>query len=288
MHKIFEKIFIVIIFANNFLEKKININILRFIHSQYIKHCYISLALFKKKIVFFSPTKEIKSRVETLLTKEPNTIEWIDGFKGKNVVFWDIGSNIGLFSIYASLKHRDINIVSFEPSQNNLRILARNISINSLYKKIAICPLPLTEKEFGFIYFNERQFLEGAALNFTNKRAIRKTSIENNFKTLAFSLNNILLVKNIKVPNYIKIDVDGTEDLIVKGANKILKKPEVKEIIIEINTENKKKCKFIFSRLKKYNFFLFKSYKANLNDKNSKEENFLFKRKNNSILGTKI
>ena len=62
-----------------------------------------------------------------LLTKEPETLEWIDQFKGDKIVFWDIGANVGLYSIYAALKHKDIQIISFEPSVNNLRVLSRNI-----------------------------------------------------------------------------------------------------------------------------------------------------------------
>ena len=40
--------------------------------------------------------------------------------------------NIGLYSIYAALRHKNIEVISFEPSTNNLRILSRNISINNL------------------------------------------------------------------------------------------------------------------------------------------------------------
>ena len=52
--------------------------------------------------------------------------------------FWDIGSNIGLYSIYAKIKHENIEIHSFEPSSSNLRVLSRNISINDLENKIKI------------------------------------------------------------------------------------------------------------------------------------------------------
>ena len=39
------------------------------------------------------------------LFKEPETLKWIDKFENKeNDIFWDIGSNIGLYSIYNSIK----------------------------------------------------------------------------------------------------------------------------------------------------------------------------------------
>ena len=71
-------------------------------------------------------------RVDTYFSKEPETLEWIDSFQEKeNLIFWDIGANIGLYSIYNTLKNNNSKTIAFEPSTSNLRILSRNISINS-------------------------------------------------------------------------------------------------------------------------------------------------------------
>ena len=51
-------------------------------------------------------------------------------------LFIDIGANIGLYSIYAAIKHSNSEVISFEPSTSNLRVLSRNISINKLEEKI--------------------------------------------------------------------------------------------------------------------------------------------------------
>ena len=110
--------------------------------------------------------------------KEPETLQWIDGFKTEEkIIFWDIGSNIGLYSIYATLKHKNAKTISFEPSTSNLRILSRNISINSLEDKITICQLPLNDNSFKFEKMNESNFLEGfsentfgKAMNFEGKK----------------------------------------------------------------------------------------------------------------------
>ena len=37
-----------------------------------------------------------------LLTKEPGTIAWIEGFT-EDDVFWDVGANVGLYSLYAGI-----------------------------------------------------------------------------------------------------------------------------------------------------------------------------------------
>jgi len=42
-------------------------------------------------------------RSQTLFTKEPEMIEWIDSIDSGST-FWDIGANIGLYSIYGAVK----------------------------------------------------------------------------------------------------------------------------------------------------------------------------------------
>ena len=88
---------------------------------------YQSILILNKKTSFFVPNQLTQYRVDTFFTKEPETLRWIDNFtKKKKIIFWDIGANIGLYSIYAALKHQDIEIHSFEPSSSNLRVLSRN------------------------------------------------------------------------------------------------------------------------------------------------------------------
>ena len=68
--------------------------------------------------------------------KEPETLEWIDNFDSNGkTIFWDIGANIGLYSIYAATKFDSLDIFAFEPSTSNLRVLSRNISLNNFEKK---------------------------------------------------------------------------------------------------------------------------------------------------------
>ena len=105
-------------------------------------------------------------RVDTFFSKEPETLDWIDKFNLKEkIIFWDVGANIGLYSLYAGIKHKNIDIVSFEPSSSNLRVLSRNISLNKLQDKIKIFQIALTNKENKFLYMREPNFIEGGALN---------------------------------------------------------------------------------------------------------------------------
>ena len=96
------------------------------------------------KMIFSVPNYLNRGRVFTFSTKEPETLDWIDSFS-EGITFWDIGANIGLYSIYAASK-KNCQVFSFEPSVFNLELLARNINLNKLQEKITIIPLPLCNK----------------------------------------------------------------------------------------------------------------------------------------------
>ena len=125
-----------------FLDKIISLFAKRFEFLLYLKEyieskSYKSIIIKNEKIKFFVPNKAVDLRIKRFYTKEPGTLEWIDNFEINNkIIFWDIGSNIGLFSLYSSIKHKEIKVYSFEPSTSNLRVLSRNISINNLQEKI--------------------------------------------------------------------------------------------------------------------------------------------------------
>src|SRR5436309_16083122 len=85
-------------------------------------------------IRFFCPSPLLVSRAEHLLTKEPDTIRWIDGFP-EQCVFWDVGANVGVFSLYAAAR-RGVSVLSFEPLAANFHVLSRNIQLNDFADRI--------------------------------------------------------------------------------------------------------------------------------------------------------
>ena len=89
-------------------------------------------------LVFAAPNPLNKYRADSFSTKEPETLEWIDSMPRGSVV-WDIGANVGIYSVYAA-KSRDCRVWAFEPSVFNLQCLARNSYLNDLTEKITLIP----------------------------------------------------------------------------------------------------------------------------------------------------
>ena len=117
-----------LVFLDTIFEKLTKRSVLVYFNGFIQDSAYKSINVLDKKIKFFVPNKLLNWRVDTFFTKEPETLEWIDNFEKKeNLIFWDIGANIGLYSIYNSLKNPKSTTIAFEPSSSNLRILTRNI-----------------------------------------------------------------------------------------------------------------------------------------------------------------
>ena len=240
---------------------------------------YKSILILNNSVKFFVPNKITEWRINTFFLKEPETLEWIDNFNKKNkIIFWDIGGNIGLYSIYAALKHSNIEIITFEPSTTNLRVLSRNIFINKLEDKIKICQLPLTNKHNCFLLMKESGFEEGGALNSFGENYDyngEKFISNHQYKILGTSINYILDNNILEIPNYIKIDVDGIEHFILEGGSKYLKHPSIKSLSVEINENFFEQFNSVNHIMKK-NHFLFKHKKKSsfLNNDNKFDKTF--------------
>lgn len=253
---------------------------------EYIENrSYKQIDLLGKKINFFIPNKAVNLRLKRINSKEPGTLEWINNFENnQDTIFWDIGSNIGLFSIYACLKHNKITVYSFEPSTSNLRTLSRNISINNFQNQIIVNQFPLTLKENSFELLKETRFQEGSSSNvFGENYGFDGNKIyeKNSYKVFGNNINNLLGNKILEIPDYIKIDVDGIEHLILEGASKFLKLKKIKSISVEINekfTEQKERVEnMLFA-----NDFLFESKNKSVDNPKSKNlyiYNYIFKKK---------
>jgi len=247
---------------------------------------YKSIKILGKEIKFFVPNQLLEWRVDTYFSKEPETLEWIDSFQEKeNLIFWDIGANIGLYSIYNSLKHPKSTTIAFEPSSSNLRVLTRNISINNLEKNIKVVSIPLTNKENIFQEMNEGQFVEGGALNsFGEKFDFEGKEFKPTMKynLLGTTINYFLENSILDIPDYIKIDVDGIEHLILEGGDKFLNDKKVKSLSIEINENFKEQYDKVLNLMNKYEFkLLHKKHNDNMYSEQFKNTyNYIFKKLN--------
>jgi FkbM family methyltransferase len=215
---------------------------------EYVNSQVIARAMVRKQsvkhegveIILSTPNSLNEFRASSFSVKEPETLEWIDQIPNGSIV-WDIGANVGLYSCYAA-KKRGCRVFSFEPSIFNLELLARNIFNNQLQDLITIVPLPLSES-LSVNKLNMSSTEWGGALStfgYDFGHDGEKMDKVFEFSTIGISMLDAVKLLNIPQPDYIKLDVDGIEHLILKGGLSVLQ--NVKGILIEINDDFEKQA----------------------------------------------
>ena len=105
----------------------------------------------------------------------------------------------------------------------------------------------------------ESDFREGGALHSFGKNIDfqgKKINIKNNYTIYGFNSDFLMNTLEFKIPNYIKIDVDGLEHVILEGANKVLSNENLRSLLIEINENYNEQLKSVKNIMQKYNFKL--------------------------------
>ena len=217
-------------------------------------------------------------RAKSFFDKEPDTLAWIDSFK-KEDIFYDIGANVGLYSLYAGMK--GVECVSFEPESQNYAELNRNIYANQLGGKIhAYCIACSNENKSDKLYLS--QFGVGQALhNFGEEKDYNGHSSISGYQqtALSYPLDQLIEKYGLRKPTHVKIDVDGIEEKVIEGAIKTLAQESTRSVLIEIN-ENRETDKRIVDVLLGLGFSLISRYHAPIFDQGdfSAIYNYIFSR----------
>jgi len=188
------------------------------------------------ELVLRTPNEVCRYRAETFATKEPETLEWIESFGGSGA-FYDVGANVGLYSLFFAKMHSG-RVFAFEPSALNLGLLVRNVSDNGLSSRIVIVPNPLTERN-QVSAFHLSMLDEGGAMSTFGQdygHDGRTLASQLDYETSGLSLDFLLETGILpETPSLLKIDVDGIEHLVLRGAKRTLSSPTLISVLIEVN-----------------------------------------------------
>jgi FkbM family methyltransferase len=176
-------------------------------------------------------------RAQTYTTKEPDTLDWIDTFFGERDVIYDVGANIGQYSLYAAKRLKGAcKVLAFEPESLNYAKLNRNIVLNGLSEAITAYCLAIAGHT-GFDLFYVKAFSPGASLHAWGE-PVGQGDIpfvpSHRQGMLGVSLDDLVGAYALPFPNHIKIDVDGIEDQIVRAASHTLADLRLKTALVEV------------------------------------------------------
>jgi len=189
------------------------------------------------KDTVFLPRTEFPMR-GNLPTREPETLAWIESFETP-CRFWDFGANIGVFSLYAGLRP-GIEVYAFEPAAASYGALCRNIQANGLGDRVQAYCVALSDRaQLGSLNLSGTN--AGSVFNaFDSSKDCFGNQIAVVFRQamIGFSVDGFRRLFGLPSPNYMKIDVDSTEERILAGASETLRDPDLRSVLIELEEAN--------------------------------------------------
>ena len=153
---------------------------------------------------------------------EDEIIELFKNIIPKTKVFYDVGANIGVFSLLAEYFNPNTEIYCFEPNPININRIKINLELNHS-KKIKIVPKAVGEKHDTLKFFVPKGNFTSDVSSFFNAH----TKKFNDFGTEEINVDVISLDdfvrENNSFPDLIKIDIELYEYQALKGAFNLLK-----------------------------------------------------------------
>lgn len=156
---------------------------------------------------------------------EPNEMLFMLHFLNESDVFFDIGANAGSYSLLAAGISKS-NVYSFEPVLQTRQKLVENLTLNRLPTKfVQSCALGARQ---GKVQLTKSLDAINHVVRASEDLVVDSVELK--------TLDSYAIVAGVSL---VKIDVEGYEMEILRGATSFLEKPALKALIVETNGETK-------------------------------------------------
>lgn len=175
-------------------------------------------------------------RAATLHSKEPETVQWLDGTLGTQSVFYDVGANVGIYTLLALSKNPGVRAVCFEPDALNFARLLDNLYLNAFGDRAVAYAVGLSN-ENAIARFHSSRFMVGQAENWFSGLSAEGAEEKSTVVTGCplYQLDAFMAGQpDLPSPTHLKIDVDGPEVRILKGAAATLARPSLRHVLVEL------------------------------------------------------
>lgn len=181
-------------------------------------------------LIFNTPTFYLNDYVLNLAGETGVLNEFLSRIND-NDTFWDIGANIGLYSMIIARTKKNTKVFAFEPEKEAFKLLEKNIAGNNITNINCINAALGNNNEEKIIYSSDTP-------NFGAHSFVQRTDYK--LKKKGQSVHVLTADKVIKesiadTPSVIKIDVEGAEILVLEGMTELLKNPSLRIILIEVH-----------------------------------------------------
>lgn len=186
------------------------------------------------KLVGYTRALELCAR----MNRELEVLDFIDQIPA-GAAFYDFGACEGRFALYAAL--RGARVHAFEPEALNHQALIENIALNveglggrlksfncAVGETTHTGAMKIAQPWAG----GHQRVLAGAGridldFDFTDEQAVD-----------VVALDELIASRGLPAPEYLKIDIDGSEVAFMKGAAQALRAPALKAVMFELQTRD--------------------------------------------------
>jgi FkbM family methyltransferase len=180
-------------------------------------------------------------------------IYFLNKYIKKNTTIFDVGANIGLYSEDILKIQKDVKIYAFEPHPKNFDILnKKNINIQSFNNAISEIECELTIYDYKNIATGHASLYRDVLVDIHNSNDVDA------FKVKALTIDGFCEENSIIYIDLLKIDVEGHELNVLKGAREMILNNKIKIIHFEFNEMNVVSHVFMrnfFETLSNYDFY---------------------------------
>jgi FkbM family methyltransferase len=172
--------------------------------------------------------------------KEPETVAWIERFVRPGDVVFDIGANVGAYSLVVDRATGGrCTVYAFEPSFSTFAQLSRNVALNGSSGRVLPVLVALSDVN-GLVTFNYSSLDPGTA------RHALGESVDDHGRpftpaltqpVLTYRMDDFVAQFSGRAPHHIKLDVDGIELKVLSGGARTLADPALRTVLVEVELD---------------------------------------------------
>jgi FkbM family methyltransferase len=195
-------------------------------------HCH-EFDVRGKSLKWLAPSKRLLWMASGIEYIEPELLDWIDRIPTSSA-YYDIGASNGIFALYAAAQK--LKVIALEPDPANYFLLSWNAYLNR-GKDIDISAFNIAasdEFSVGNLYIRTMELGAHEKIVGSPQAMSGEVFVPQNVHAIQLvHLDKWIAQFGLPSPEYVKIDVDGHESRVLKGAMESLRK--CKEVFIEID-----------------------------------------------------
>jgi len=195
-----------------------------------LRHARITIPYLDDKWITVDERDYLQNQILRYGQYEPEIWDSLSNFIVADEIIWDIGANIGSFTIQALTSKYVEHIYAFEPDPIHRSVLEANVRLNLANDRCTINPCALSDHRHFSIFYR-------GSFPHTGGSNLTKDLGNGQFVVECCTADDLIYSQNVKPPTLIKMDVESWEEYVVKGAHKLLRENPPKAIVFEADSD---------------------------------------------------